>query len=115
MRWPSNPARRSRSPSLLKASSAGCARRHLVETDAGSENIDVARAPERARGVWPLAYDLLEQLDERLRVETGRRAKRIVLATGIKLGQAAEQRPPASSANGGTEFAANAPARRCEA
>ena len=56
------------------------------------------RAPERARGVRPLAYDVLERVDERLwhvggqlRVEPDRRrARRIVLLTGIELAQAAE-------------------------
>jgi hypothetical protein len=71
---------------------------HVVEIEPEGEGIDFGRAPERARGVRPLAYDVLEHVDERLwhvggqlRVEPDRRrARRIVLATGIELAQAAE-------------------------
>jgi SSS family solute:Na+ symporter len=71
---------------------------HLVEVEPGGEGIDFGRAPERARGVRPLGYDVLEHIDERLwhvggqlRVEPDRRrARRIVLATGIELAEAAE-------------------------
>ena len=71
---------------------------HLVEIAPEGEGLDFGRAPERARGVRPLAYDVLEHIDERLwhvgghlRVEPDRRrAKRIILATGIELAQAAE-------------------------
>jgi solute:Na+ symporter, SSS family len=70
---------------------------HLVEIEPEGE-VDFGRALERARGVRPLAYDVLEHIDERLWHVGGhlgvepdrRRARRIVLATGIELAQAAE-------------------------
>ena len=71
---------------------------HVVELEPEGEGVDFGRAPERARGVRPLAYDVLEHVDERLwhvggqlRVEPDRRrARRIVLLTGVELAQAAE-------------------------
>jgi hypothetical protein len=39
---------------------------HLVEVEPEGEGIDFGRAPERARGVRPLAYDVLSHIDERL-------------------------------------------------
>ena len=70
----------------------------MVEIEPEGEGLDFGRAPERACGVRPLAYDVLEHIDERLwhvggdlRAEPDRRrARRIVLATGIKMAQAAE-------------------------
>lgn len=83
---------------------------HLVQLEPEGAGLDFGRAPERARGLRPLAYDVLEHISERLwhvgghlEVEPDRRhAQRIIMRTAIEtvgapsrvepaaLGQAAE-------------------------
>jgi SSS family solute:Na+ symporter len=72
---------------------------HLVQLEPAGEAIDFGRAPQRAPGLRPLAYDVLEHVNERLwhvggylKVEPDRRrVQRIALAAAMETGRVPEQ------------------------